>query len=90
MLGVGRLSTRLRRPSPSAPHPRLPSPARVTGGRYPAQVSVNVSFQSYIHDMHHSANPYGILFATVDDRVDFGWKVGDGMDRLTVAALSAR
>jgi hypothetical protein len=64
--GMGRLSTRRRRPTARAPIPHLPAPARVTGGRYTAQLSVKVQTRHYIHALHFRCNPYGCCLPLVD------------------------
>ena len=65
--GMGRPSTRRRRPTPGVPYPHLPAPARATGGRYTAQLSVEVQTRHYNHALHLRCNPYGCCLALVDD-----------------------
>jgi hypothetical protein len=61
MFGAGRPSTRPRRPIPGAPSPHPPSPARVTGGRYPAQMSKKAPLLPYIPSASLPCNAYGFL-----------------------------
>ena len=63
--GVDRLSTRRQRPTPGVPFPHLPDPARATGGRYTAQMSVKVQTRHYNHALHLRCNPYGCCLAQV-------------------------